>query len=295
MRMMDEMMIRKKALKIQERLGMRIGISEGTIRYPVKNFSDAFKALEVVYRTGMKAFVLPHTLFKDIKTPTDLYKTQYGDLIKLKDMAQKYNIELAIKHPSLTDQPDMDLKILTTVTGIMDARTFVISPNFYSRMPREQAVKLVVYKINEILGSSSASVKIGVETTGRTDELGSLEDVIDIAKRSRRVEPILNWGNIHARGVGALRTEGDFKSIISKVAQNFGNIWLNNAYFLFSGVSYGPSGKIKNIPLARSDIKLEYLIKGIMSFNIKGTIIFEDPDKERFILKILDSLANMVR
>ena len=32
-----------------------------------------------------------------------------------------------------------------------------------------------------------------------------------------------------------------------------------------------------------------------MSFSIKGTIIFEDPEKEKFILEILDPLANMVR
>jgi endonuclease IV len=64
---------------------------------------------------------------------------------------------------------------------------------------------------------------------------------------------------------------------------------------LFSGISYGPSGEIKHIPLADSDINLEYLIKEIMSFNIKGTMIFEDPDKEKFMLRMLEQLANMVR
>jgi deoxyribonuclease IV len=294
MRIMDEMMIRKKALKIQERLGMRIGISEGTSKYPViRKFSDAFSALETSYRTGLKAFVLPYNLFKDIKSATDLYKVKYGELIRLKDMAQKYNIELSVHHPELTDQPDQDLKLLTNVVGIMDARTLIIHPNFYSRMPREQAVKLVVYKLNEILASSSASVKIAVETTG--NELGSLEDVIEIVKRSRRTEPALNWAHIHARGVGALRTEGDFKTVISNVASGLGRPWLTNAYFFFSGISYGPSGELKHIPLEKSDINLEYLIRAIMSFNIKGTLIFEDPEKEKFILKMLDSLANMVR
>ncbi len=293
---MDEMMIRKKALKIQERLGMRIGLSEGTSKYPVvKRFEEAFNALEVVYRVGLKAFVLPYSLFQNIKTSTDLYKSYYGDLIRLKDLAQKYNIELAIHHPTLTDQPDEQLKLLSTIAGIINARIFVIHPSFYPRMPREQALKLVVYKLNEIAGSLGAYVKIGIETTGKVDELGSLEDVIDIVKRTRRVEPVINWAHIHARGVGALRSEGDFKTIVSKATQQLGKPWLGNVYFFFSGISYGPSGEIKHIPLERSDIKLEYLIRAIMAFSIKGTLIFDDPEKEKFIIKILDSLAYMVR
>ena len=134
-----------------------------------------------------------------------------------------------------------------------------------------------------------------MEATGSTRELGSLEDVIEITKRASRTEPVLNWAHIHARGVGALRSDGDFKSIISKVASNIGKSWMQRVYFFFSGISYGPSGEIKHIPLSRSDMNMEYLIKSIMSFSIKGTLIFEDPDKERFILKMLDPLANMVR
>lgn len=292
-----DMIIRKKALKIQERLGMRIGIPYGTSKTPAcKNLRETMEVLKELYKIGLKAFVLPKELFSDIKSTADLYKGKYAELLKIKEEAKKLNIELAIRHEVLSEQPDEDLKIFCNIASIMDARTFILQPNFYSRMmPHDQALKLAVYKINEIVSGLKFRTKMGLETTGRMGEVGSLEDVLDMVKRTEGTEPIINWGNIHARGSGALRTQGDFKAIMDSARAKIGSQWFQNAFFFFSGVSYGPSGKIKDIPLSSSDIKLEYLIKEIMSGGVKGTMIFEDPQREKFILKMLESLGDMVR
>lgn len=291
-----DMLMRKKALKIQERLGMRIGVMYGTKRKPVvRSFPDVFDALEELYRAGIKAFVLPPELFADITTASDLYKEHYGELLKVKELAGKYNIEFALHYSQLPETPDGTLKVFASLASIMNCRTFVIHPDFYSRIPQEQALTLVVHKLNEILRELRFPAKIGIETTGKVRQLGSLEDVIDIVKRTRDTEPIINWAHIHARGVGSLRTEGDYRRVIEQVKTTIGRSWLDNAYFFFSGISYGPSGEREHIPLARSDINLEHLVRQIMTYNIKGTLIFEDPDRERFVLKMLDQMAAMVR
>ena len=293
---MYDMLIRKKVLKIQERLGMRIGVMDGINKMPiVRTPSETLTALRELYKIGIRAFVLPKELFSRIYTTSDLYKQHYGDLIKIKENAQKLGIELSIHHNKLTDQPDEALKTFANIASIMDCRTVIIHPDFYSNMPQNQALKLVVYKINEIVVGLNVKVKIGIETTGRMKELGSLEEVVDIVKRTQSTEPILNWAHIHARGAGALRTQRDFRVIMDSVRTQIGQGWVSNAYFLFSGISYGPSGEIKHIPFAKSDINLEYLIREIMSLNIKGTLIFEDPDKEKFVLKMMDRLSDMVR
>jgi deoxyribonuclease-4 len=296
---MYEMLIRKKALKIQERLGMRIGIAHGTSKLPLtRNTNDVLTILRELYKIGLKAFVLPPELFSGIKTTSDLYKTHYGNLLKIKDIANKSNIELSIHNPRLPEDPvalDETLKTFSAITSIMDCRALIIHPTFYKMMPQDQALKLVVYKINEIVTGARANISIGIETTGRMNEVGSLEDVIDIVKRTRSTEPVINWAHIHARGSGALRTQNDFKVILDKVRSNIGPAWLQGAYFFFSGVSYGPSGEIKHIPLEKADINLEYLIREVMSLNIRGTLIFEDPGRDKFILDMLDTLADMVR
>lgn len=296
---MRNMLIRKKSLKIQERLGMRIGIAYGTSKTPVlRSVREALEALREVYNSGFKTFLLPKDLFSRVSSPSDLYKEYYGDLLSIKNLAKKYNIELALHNPSLPEDPlklDSELKIFSSVASVMDCRMFIIRPTFYPRMPHDQATKLVIYKVNEIMSATRSQARLGIETTGRVNELGSLEDVIDISRRTTGTEPILNWAHIHARGAGTLRTEQDFRNILDKVRSSVGQNWLGNAYFIFSASSYGPSGEIKQIPLSESDLNLSYLIKQIMSLGIKGSLVFDDPGREKAILNILTELGDMVR
>ena len=291
-----DMLIRKKALKIQERLSMRLGIMYGISSMPVvKNVEQTLHVLRELYKIGMKAFVLPKELFSGIVTSADLYKGSYGDLLKIKEMAQKFNIELALHLPDLPENPDEMLKVFCNICNIMDCRTLIVNPSIYRNMPQDQSVRLSVYKINEIMTSMRTQNKMGIETTGKISEVGSLEQVVDIVKRTKGTEVILNWAHIHARGSGALRTEDDFRKVLSYVTNEVGRSWLDNSYFLFSGISYGPSGEIRHIPLSRADISLKDMVRQAVSFGARGTLMFEDPDKEKLLLRILDELGDMAR
>jgi hypothetical protein len=291
-----DMLIRKRALKVQERLNMRLGVMYGISSVPVVRTTDqTLHVLRELYKIGMKAFVLPRDLFSGVITSGDLYKEFYGDMLKIKEMAQKFNIELALRYPDLPENPDDALKVFCTICSVMDCRIFMINPNIYKNMPQDQSVRLSVYKINEIMTGLRTQCKMGIETTGKISEPGSLEQVVDMAKRTKGTEVTLNWANIHARGSGALRTEDDYRNVLSYVTNGIGRSWLDDAYFIFSGVSYGPSGRIRTIPLDKSDISLKNMIRQSVSFGVKGTLIFDDPDKEKLILNILDDLGDMVR
>ncbi len=290
------MLNRKKMLKIQERLGMRIGIPYGIKSNPVaKTPEEVLNALVELYKIGFRAFLLPEELFSGIKDLSDLYKEYYGDLLRIKTIAKKYDIELAIHKQTFSEIPDEELKIFCNISSVMDSRSLILHPTFYKRMPKDQILQLVIYKINEILNEIKVKPEMGIETTGRINEVGSLEDVLDIVKRTRETEPILNWGHIHARGVGALRTESDFRMILDKVRSEIGQPWLRKAYFLFCGVSYDPSGLIRHISIEKSDLNIIYLIREIMSLGIKGTLILEDPEREEGVLKIIEKIEDAVR
>lgn len=295
---MVDMLIRKKSLKIQERLGMRIGIAYGSAKTPiVKKPADVLNVLEELYRVGFRAFLLPKELFANIKDVSDLYKEQYTSLLKIKTIASKYNIELSIHNNSLPEEPALDnmFKIYCNIANVMDARSLVIHPNFYARMPQNQALRLTVHKINEIVNEMRIRSKVGIETSGRVNDLGSIEDVIDMVKRTTRTEPVINWAHIHGRDRGLMTHETDFRRIADKVRAEIGQHWLTEAYFIFSGIDYDRNGAGKHKSLVHSDMRLEHLIKTIQALNIKGTLIFETPNREKDIVDILQDLADMVR
>ncbi len=290
------MLIRKKSLKMQERLGMKIGVTYGISSLPVvKTIDQTLEVLRELYKVGFRALVLPPDLLKGINNTTELYKDFYGDLLRIKNVAKKFGIELSLRQTSFGDTPDNSLRIFSTVASVMDGRVFTIPPTFYSRMPQDQALKLVVHKINEVVNELRVKARIGVETTGKLGELGSIEDVIEICKRTHNTEPVINWAHVHARGAGFLKSQDDFKRIIEKVRVNLGQQWIRDAYFFFSGVKYGPSGEIGHTSFVHSDLRLEHLIRASLSYGISGTIIFEEPEREKHIVNMLDQLGDMVR
>ena len=62
------MLTRKKSLKIQDRLGMRIGIAYGTYKKPTaKTTNDVLEVLSDLYQSGFKAFVVAPELFEKIQ------------------------------------------------------------------------------------------------------------------------------------------------------------------------------------------------------------------------------------
>lgn len=290
------MLIRKKSLKMQERLGMKIGVTYGISAVPVvKSVDQTIEVLRELYKVGFRALVLPPDIFRGIHDITELYKEYYGDLLRLKNIAKKFGIELYLRCTEFGDLPDNTLKIFSTIASVMDCRIFTIPPTFYSRMSESQALKLVVYKINEVVNELRVKSKIGIETTGRLGELGSLEDVIEICKRTHNTEPVINWAHLHARGAGFLKSPDDFKKVIEQVRQKIGQAWIKDAYFFFSGIKYGPSGEIAHTSFINSDMKLEHLIRSTLSYGMSGTIIFEDPEREKNIVAMLDGLGDMVR
>jgi hypothetical protein len=290
------MLIRKKSLKMQERLGMKIGVTYGVSAIPVvKTIDQTLEVLRELYKVGFRALVLPPDLFRGIKDTTELYKDYYGDLLRIKNIAKKFGIELSLRQTHFGDMPDNSLRIFSTVASVMDGRVFTIPPTFYSRMPQDQALRLVVHKINEVVNELRVKARIGIETTGKLSELGSLEDVIEICKRTHNTEPVINWAHVHARGAGFLKSQEDFRSVIEKVRMNLGQQWTKDAYFLFSGVKYGPSGEIAHTSFVGSDMRLDYLIRTTLSYGMGGTIIFEEPEREKQIVAMLDQLGDMVR
>lgn len=275
---------------------MDIGVTYGVSSIPVvKTIDQTLEVLRELYKIGFKALVLPRDLFSGIRDLTELYKEYYGDLLRLKNIAKKFSIELSLHLTSLSDSPDSDLRLFSTIASVMDCRILTIPPTFYARMPQDQALRLVVYKINEIMTELRVKSRVGIETTGRLGELGSIDDVIDICKRTKNTEPVVNWGHIHARGAGCLKSQNDFKQIIEQVRQGYGPQWLKDAYMIFSGVKYGPSGELGRISMNQSDLNLEHLIRSTLSYGMNGTLIFDDPAKETNVVNMLDQIGDMVR
>src|SRR5206468_1158912 len=59
--------------------------------------------------------------------------------------------------------------------------------------------------------------RLGIEASGRTEVVGSLDELLTLVKNAKGVLPVLNFAHVHARGFGLFKRPEDFDDVLSKV------------------------------------------------------------------------------
>ncbi len=142
--------------------------------------------------------------------------------------------------------------------------------------PREalsNAIKCV-RKIRDTLRKKGLKIRLAVETSGKAEALGSLDDVLPICRRVNGVWPIINFGHIHSRTNGGLQTREDFQEIFDRVDNT---INLYSYYMHFSGVAYENGDEKHFIPIKKADYKFDPLAEVILENELEVTIISDSP------------------
>ena len=117
---------------------------------------------------------------------------------------------------------------------------------------------------------------IGVETSGRQELWGSLEEVLEVVNHVPGTVPVLNMGHIHARGNGRLRTSEDYGEMFDEVRETIGT---KTFYCHFSGVEHRMGGALHYTQIKKSDLNFEpfaeFLVEDGDWFDV--TIISDSP------------------
>ena len=85
--------------------------------------------------------------------------------------------------------------------------------------------KLCLDAIKEVkaeMQSLGLKVKLGPEVMGRKFQVGSLDEILAINEQVEGTQLVIDWGHLHARGLGALKNVEDFRAVAEKVEQKLG-------------------------------------------------------------------------
>ncbi len=97
---------------------------------------------------------------------------------------------------------------------------------------------------------------IGIETSGRQELWGTLEEVLEVSNHVEGTVPVLNMAHIHARGHGRLRTSEDYGELFDMVREQLGG---KTFYCHFSGVEHRMGNALHYTQVKKSDLKFEPL------------------------------------
>ena len=95
---------------------------------------------------------------------------------------------------------------------------------------------------------------VGIETSGRQELWGTVEEVLEVCNHVEGTVPVLNMGHIHARGHGRLRTSEDYAELFEKARETYGG---STFYCHFAGVEHRMGNALHYTQIKKSDLKFE--------------------------------------
>jgi len=162
------------------------------------------------------------------------------------------------------------------------ARIVCFHPGFYGKDSKENAFETVERELIELSDSfreKKLNIKIGLETTGKNSQFGSLEEILELGRKVRNVFPYVDWAHLHARCNGCLKTKNDFIDLI-KLIKKAGPEFLDGLFMHVAGINYSEKGERNHLNLNQSDFNYKALLQALHEMKVKGNIICESPNLE---------------
>ena len=95
---------------------------------------------------------------------------------------------------------------------------------------------------------------VGIETSGRQELWGTVEEVLEVVNHVEGTVPVLNMAHIHARGHGRLKTSEDYAELFDQVRETIGG---KKFYCHFAGVEHRMGNAQHYTQIKKSDLKFE--------------------------------------
>ena len=161
------------------------------------------------------------------------------------------------------------------------AELVVFHPGFLLGRTREDAIHSVCEQLGELrqrLEQKDRAVPFGIEVMGRVRELGSVEDVLEIASRVEWVRPVLDFAHMHATSDGGFTSVDPFADVLARADE----VLEPGAPFHihFSDIAFANRNETKHLPYGEGTLRAEPLGEALARFERPATVISEAPDLE---------------
>lgn len=159
----------------------------------------------------------------------------------------------------------------------MEAWIVVVHAAYYGALGPEECYDRVRRELERAYSESGigSGVYIGVETTAREGQFGTLEEAVRLAKELPFALPVIDWAHLFIRGGGSV----NYGSVLDMWTREFGGAHMHTH---FTCVRYS-SGKFidEHEPLDYGTPPFEPLARELQGRDVVMTIISESPLLER--------------
>lgn len=183
---------------------------------------------------------------------------------------------------------------------LLGADTVVIHSGSAAKISREEAMRLsldTLCRVAEAVGDDPVA-RLGIETMGKVNQLGTLEEVIEQCKVSPIFTPVVDFGHLNAREIGGAFPNADsYRRIFNRIGETLGDAHAKHLHCHFSKIEYTNAGEKKHLTLADTQYGplFEPLAEAILREGVCPRIICESAGTQAEDAKFMKACLQAVQ
>lgn len=161
----------------------------------------------------------------------------------------------------------------------LGADIIVIHAGSCAKISRTEAMKLARETLFSALTEiPDNGVAFGIETMGKIQQLGTLEEVLELCRMDPRLRPVVDFGHMNARALGtAFPDEESYLTVFEKIADTLGDTYARYLHCHFSRIAWSAGGEVRHLTFADREFGPEPgpFIRAVRRAGLCPTVISE--------------------
>ena len=162
---------------------------------------------------------------------------------------------------------------------LLGASTIVVHCGSCAKISRDEAMRLSADTLVRAAASlDTYGIKIGLETMGKTNQLGTLDEVLELCRIDSCFVPVVDFGHLNARELGGVfKTSDDYLRVFDRIASRMDSYVAQNLHCHFSKIEFTSLGEKKHLTFADTVYgpDFEPFVEAIVKGGLTPTVICE--------------------
>ncbi len=233
-------------------MSCKFGPAGNSISFTKMGYKSSLQVPEYLTVMGLDAFEYQCGRGVNIGTGK---ATELGIIAKEKGITLSLHAPYYISMSSVDEEKRLNSinYILASARAVkaMGGNRIVVHTGSCGKISREEALILAKDTMKKSLDALDneglGDIHICPETMGKVNQLGTLDEVIELCKLDERLIPCIDFGHLNARDLGFFKTKDDYKIVYEKIENNLGIDRLKSFHSHFSKIEYTAGGEKRHL------------------------------------------------
>ncbi|MCQ2454716.1 MAG: TIM barrel protein [Clostridia bacterium] len=236
-------------------MSCKFGPAGNSLSFSLMGYKSSLQVPEYLSKMGLNAF--EYQCGRGVNIGTEKAK-------ELGIIAKEYGITLSLHAPYYISMSSLEEEkrlnsvnyILASARAVkaMGGERIIVHTGSCGKISREQALVLAkdtMQKSLDALDNEGLSdIHICPETMGKVNQLGTLDEVLELCTLDERLIPCIDFGHLNARDMGFFKTAEDYKKVYDAIENRLGTERLKTFHSHFSKIEYTAGGEKRHLTFA---------------------------------------------